>query len=82
MEILEELLNRVENLNHAIYMEYHRKVVGLKYLPCALMEERLLKRRACDNGNLDTFYGLHKYKTVCINSISKDLVISSSNITI
>ncbi|PKC52925.1 hypothetical protein RhiirA1_480375 [Rhizophagus irregularis] len=61
-QILEELLNRVITLDHAIYSEYHREEVGLKYLPCALMEKRLLKRRACDNGNLDTFYGFHKTK--------------------
>ncbi|PKC74372.1 hypothetical protein RhiirA1_388169 [Rhizophagus irregularis] len=44
--------------------EQKKPEVGLKYFPCALMEERLLKRRACDNGNLDTFYGLHKYKKI------------------
>ncbi|CAB5201791.1 hypothetical protein GLOIN_2v1765875 [Rhizophagus irregularis DAOM 181602=DAOM 197198] len=78
-EILEELFNCVKTIDHAIYMEYHREEVGLKYQPCALMEDRTLKRCANDNGNLDTFYGHHKNKKVCMISTLKDLEMSSSD---
>ncbi|PKY27436.1 hypothetical protein RhiirB3_478569 [Rhizophagus irregularis] len=61
-EILAELLNRVEHLDHAIYCEYNRIEVGLKFYPYAVMDDRILKRRAIENGNLDSHYGLHKEK--------------------
>ncbi|PKC02742.1 hypothetical protein RhiirA5_424789 [Rhizophagus irregularis] len=72
-EILAELLNRVEHLDHAIYCEYNRIEVGLKFYPYAVMDDRILKRRAIENGNLDSHYGLHKEKKVCIISTSWDL---------
>ncbi|PKB97084.1 hypothetical protein RhiirA5_431733 [Rhizophagus irregularis] len=42
-EILEYLRDHVDTIDHAIYTEYHRKEVGLKYQPCAIMEDRALK---------------------------------------
>ncbi|CAB5206073.1 unnamed protein product [Rhizophagus irregularis] len=81
-EILADLRWRVEHLDHAIYCEYHREEVGLKFHPCAVMDDRILKRRADENGNLDSHYSLHKDKKVCIISTLRDLEKSSTVNTI
>ncbi|CAG8588913.1 hypothetical protein GLOIN_2v1883375 [Rhizophagus irregularis DAOM 181602=DAOM 197198] len=54
----------------------------LRSWPCAIMDDRPLKRRASDNGNLDTHYSYHKNKKVRILSALKDLGNSSSARTI
>ncbi|CAG8717537.1 hypothetical protein GLOIN_2v1491859 [Rhizophagus irregularis DAOM 181602=DAOM 197198] len=80
-EILEDLRSKVINEDDIFYMEYYRKEYSLTYQPCAIMDDRPLKRSASDNGNLDTYYGYHKDKKVCILSAPKDLENSSSTRT-
>ncbi|PKB93217.1 hypothetical protein RhiirA5_441985, partial [Rhizophagus irregularis] len=80
-EILEDLHGWVTNEVDIIYMEYYRGDYSLAYQPCALMDDRPLKRKARDNGNLDTHYSYHLDKKVCILSASKDLENSSSTRT-
>ncbi|PKY32338.1 hypothetical protein RhiirB3_450456 [Rhizophagus irregularis] len=75
--VLEDLRNHVEHLDHAIYCGYHRPEVGLKFYPCVVMDDRILKRRALDNGNLDSHYSLHKDKKVCIIPTSRALIKNS-----
>ncbi|PKC57630.1 hypothetical protein RhiirA1_497707 [Rhizophagus irregularis] len=58
-EILEDLHGWVTNEVDIIYMEYYRGDYSLAYQPCALMDDRPLKRKARDNGNLDTHYSYH-----------------------
>uniref|UniRef100_U9TT89 Uncharacterized protein n=1 Tax=Rhizophagus irregularis (strain DAOM 181602 / DAOM 197198 / MUCL 43194) TaxID=747089 RepID=U9TT89_RHIID len=41
-EILERLRDRVDAIDHAIYTEYHQEEVGLKFEPCAIMNDRPL----------------------------------------
>ncbi|PKK64169.1 hypothetical protein RhiirC2_854510 [Rhizophagus irregularis] len=80
-EILEELRSRVDCIEDVFIIEYYRDEIGLAYQPCAIMDDRPLKRRAKDNGNLDTHYGYHINKKVYILSIPKDLENSSSSRT-
>ncbi|PKK62425.1 hypothetical protein RhiirC2_790412, partial [Rhizophagus irregularis] len=77
-----ELRSRFSNLDLALIVNYHRDEIGLDFQPCAIMDDRPLKRRANDNGNLDTHYGYHINKKVYILSTSKDLENSSSSRTI
>ncbi|EXX71993.1 hypothetical protein RirG_073580 [Rhizophagus irregularis DAOM 197198w] len=72
-EILEDLRSRVDTYENYFVVGYYGNEIGLAFQPCAIMDERLLKRRANDNGNLDTHYSYHKDKKVCILSASKDL---------
>ncbi|CAG8751750.1 4307_t:CDS:2 [Rhizophagus irregularis] len=81
-EILEELYSRVHNLENIFCIEYYTKEIGLAFQSCAIIDDRPLKRSASDNSNLDTHYGYHKDKKVCILSASKDLENSSSTRTI
>ncbi|CAG8726036.1 uncharacterized protein OCT59_005973 [Rhizophagus irregularis] len=81
-EILEELRSWVYRYETIFDVNYYRREIGLAFQPCAIMDDRPLKRRASDNGNLDTHYGYHKDKKVCILSALKDLGNSSSARTI
>ncbi|PKB94486.1 hypothetical protein RhiirA5_438653 [Rhizophagus irregularis] len=80
-EILENLNSWVIIYEDAL-ADYFRKDISLAFQPCAIMDDRPLKRRANDNGNLDTHYGCHKDKKVCILSALKDLGNSPSARTI
>ncbi|PKB94347.1 hypothetical protein RhiirA5_439000 [Rhizophagus irregularis] len=62
IEILEQLHSRVFNYENIFTIEYYTKEIGLAFQPCAIMDDRPLKRCASDNGNLDTHYGYHKDK--------------------
>ncbi|PKC72597.1 hypothetical protein RhiirA1_452107, partial [Rhizophagus irregularis] len=77
-EILENLRSWVKTYEDVFIIEYYRDEIDLTYQSCAIMDDRPLKRRADDNGNLDTYYGYHKDKKICILSTSEDLEISSS----
>ncbi|PKC00760.1 hypothetical protein RhiirA5_427731, partial [Rhizophagus irregularis] len=77
-EILENLRSWVKTYEDVFIIEYYRDEIGLNDQSCAIMDDRPLKRRADDNGNLDTHYGYHKDKKICILSTSEDLEISSS----
>ncbi|PKK60159.1 hypothetical protein RhiirC2_793745 [Rhizophagus irregularis] len=81
-EILEKLRSWVNIYEDVFIINYYRDEIGLAFQPCAIMDDRLLKRYASDNGNLDTHYGYHKDKKVCILSASKDLGNNSSARTI
>ncbi|CAB4421843.1 unnamed protein product [Rhizophagus irregularis] len=79
-ETLEELQSEVLNYDHGVY-EHYRKARA--YEPeTMIMDVNLSKRRADINGNLDTHYGLHMTKKVCIalNRLGSD--VSSFNDTI
>ncbi|PKB95237.1 hypothetical protein RhiirA5_368057, partial [Rhizophagus irregularis] len=80
-KILDDLRSRVINEDDIFYIEYYKNEYCLAYQPCAIMDDRPLKRSASDNGNLDTHYGHHKDKKVCLLSASEDLENSSSTHT-
>ncbi|CAB5159190.1 unnamed protein product [Rhizophagus irregularis] len=42
-EILTHLRERIAHIDHVIYIKYHREEVGLKFHPCAVMDDRILK---------------------------------------
>uniref|UniRef100_U9UNC6 Uncharacterized protein n=1 Tax=Rhizophagus irregularis (strain DAOM 181602 / DAOM 197198 / MUCL 43194) TaxID=747089 RepID=U9UNC6_RHIID len=81
-KILENLRSWVTRYEDAFIIRYYRDEIGLAYQLCTIMDDRPLKRHANDNGNLDTHYGHHKDKKVCILSALKDLENSSSFRTI
>ncbi|PKK77260.1 hypothetical protein RhiirC2_771531 [Rhizophagus irregularis] len=81
-KILEELRSWVNTYEDAFIIGYYRDEIGLAFQPCTIMDDKPLKRRANDNGNLDTHYGYHINKKVCILSASKDSGNSSSARTI
>ncbi|PKY51598.1 hypothetical protein RhiirA4_468733, partial [Rhizophagus irregularis] len=79
-ETLEELQSEVLNYDHGVYEHYRQ---ARAYEPeTMIMDVNLSKRRADINGNLDTHYGLHMTKKVCIalNRLGSD--VSSFNDTI
>ncbi|PKK56664.1 hypothetical protein RhiirC2_721722 [Rhizophagus irregularis] len=64
-EILEELYSNYNKYEGTFIAAYYRDEIGLAFQPCAIMDDRLLKRCATDNGNLDTHYGYHINKKGC-----------------
>ncbi|PKC58035.1 hypothetical protein RhiirA1_471581, partial [Rhizophagus irregularis] len=80
--ILEELCSWVNTYEDVFTIGYYRDEIGLAFQPCAIMDDRPLKRHANDNGNLDTHFGYHINKKVYILSASKDSGNSSSARTI
>ncbi|GBC22134.2 hypothetical protein GLOIN_2v1674323 [Rhizophagus irregularis DAOM 181602=DAOM 197198] len=67
-EILADLHSRVINEDDIFYMEYYKSDYSLAYQPCAIMDDRPLKRSARDNGNLDTHYSYHIDKKIATTS--------------
>ncbi|EXX79238.1 hypothetical protein GLOIN_2v1527507 [Rhizophagus irregularis DAOM 181602=DAOM 197198] len=64
------------------HQKFDKANIERLYGPDAIMDDRPLKRRANDNGNLDTHHGHHKDKKVCMLSTLKGLEKSSSIRTI
>ncbi|PKK46642.1 hypothetical protein RhiirC2_803773 [Rhizophagus irregularis] len=77
-----DLRSWVNIYENTFIVNYYRDEIGLAFQPCAIMDDRPLKRCANGNDNLDTHYGYHKDKKVCILPTSKDLENSLSTRTI